>query len=795
MGFAFDTNPDILIWLAAFAGVAALVLWIAWFLDMGFIRGTLATLCRIGWIAPVFICFFPRTTTEQLPRTMTQKPLHVLLDDSQSVLSGKRDLVSGDSQSVFAKTLEHIEAECARIGCIPKISKLSELDSEVAQGYTPLSRVLDSWIYKVGADHWLLATDGGDFIPGEKWHPSLRGSGRSGPGSEKPRGLILGFNGDKNINYWIGSHDVPPFSFEDRPLSLALTIKRRGNFEGGERVQVQVLAGETPLATVNAEFIAKDTEATVSVVIPPLQRGQHLLSLKVLPVAGEVSLWDNVAYAQVEVMPNTVGVLHLLGSPSWDGRFLRRYLKSEPKYDLISFFILRDPWDSQQVSERELSLIPFPVERLFKEELPNFRVVVLQNFTLFQFLQPEYQQNLVQFVLDGGGLLFIGGPRSLQSADLSSSPLKSIIPFETSSSGQIGSPMDLMQLGGEFGSPLKSDPNGPAYDPDLQFKIELAEPPAEKRALANIYDEWEGLAEDFKAFDNARGLHRMERVKFRQDTTTQLLNARLPDGSKVPLAVASYPGKGRAIWIFSDSLWRMAATVNDKTSRQIYNRFMQTSMTWLMRQDLRKPLVAKNLVLRGRKNEAHEWSVGLHGPAARFFQPGNDWRITICGAEMDPGKIFVSASGPNELDISGPLMTQIASGQRCTFELTGNHPAFGSLKTSITTVIPEIYKDSEMEAAPQKLEDLAQLTGADLAPGGTDQDEAVDRWLASATGQGGLALPTRYKTLRDFYWILNTPWIWLFLLLIPLEVIIRKWNQLFAGSLRQEDVEPLTAEP
>src|SRR5690606_10902947 len=121
--------------------------------------------------------------------------------------------------------------------------------------------------------------------------------------------------------------------------------------------------------------------------------GQHLLSLKVLPVASEVSLWDNVAYAQVEVMPNTVGVLHLLGSPSWDGRFLRRYLKSEPKYDLISFFILRDPWDSQQVSERELSLIPFPVERLFKEELPNFRVVAIQNFTLIQFLQAEFQNN------------------------------------------------------------------------------------------------------------------------------------------------------------------------------------------------------------------------------------------------------------------------------------------------------------------------------------------------------------------------------------------------------------------
>lgn len=792
MDFILDTNQDFLVWLAAFAGLAALVLWVAWFLDMGFVRGTLAAACRVGWIAPVFFCFFPRTTTEQLPRTMTQKPLHILLDDSESLLVDK-DLVSGERRTVFADTVKHIEQECARIGCIPKVSLLSELDQEVRQGYSPLSRVLDSWIFKVGADHWMLATDGADYVPGEKWHPALRGVGRSGPGSEKTRGLILGYNAGKSINYWIGSHDVPPFSFEDRPLSLSLTVRRRGDFPGGERVQVQVLTGETPLATVNAEFIEKDTESTVSVVIPPLQRGQHLLSLKVLPVASEVSLWDNVAHAQVEVMPNTVGVLHLLGSPSWDGRFLRRYLKSEPKYDLISFFILRDPWDSQQVSERELSLIPFPVERLFKEELPNFRVVVLQNFTLFQFLQPEYQQNLVQFVLDGGGLLFIGGPRALQSADLNSSPLKAIIPFDvTGGPGPDTSALDLMQLGGEFGSPLKSDPNGPAYDPELTFDIELAEPTAEKRALANVYDEWESLTPDLTAFDNARGLHHMERVRFRDDLTTQLLHAKLENGQKVPLAVASYPGKGRAIWIFSDSLWRMAMTVSDKTSRQIYNRFMQSAMTWLMRQDLRKPLVAKNLVLVGRRNEAREWRVSLQGPAARFFQPGKDWNISICGAAIDPGKVLVSAAGPNELDLSGPLVTAMASGQRCTFELTGTHPAFGSLQTAVTSVFPEIYKDTEMEAAPQKLEDLAQLTGASLAAAGGDQTEAVDRWLAAATGQGGMVLPSRYKTLRDFYWILDTPWIWLMLLLMPLEVIIRKWNQLFAGSVRRDEVEPLS---
>ena len=57
---------------------------------------------------------------------------------------------------------------------------------------------------------------------------------------------------------------------------------------------------------------------------------------------------------------------------------------------------------------------------------------------------------------------------------------------------------------------------------------------------------------------NLKGLHHMENVSFKDGEYTPLLNARLRDGTTVPLAVASYPGKGRALWIFSDSLWRLA---------------------------------------------------------------------------------------------------------------------------------------------------------------------------------------------------------------------------------------------
>jgi hypothetical protein len=580
------------------AAVLAPLLILAWIMELGLTRGLVAGLCRIGWTTPLFLCLFPESTSEQLPRTLNLRPVQVLLDDSQSMSAvagaAGEDWSPGGEPSAPARELAaRLQADCARLGCIPKVTRLSELAPETARGYSPLGRVIEPWLYKAGGDPWVVVSDGGDAQPREPWSTGLKNLGRPRQPGEPPRGLIIGFGPDARPNVRIATVDVAPFAFEDKPLAVDVQLAR-DHFEGRadtERVQLQVLAGGHPLATANAVFPTGEGTTRVTATLPPLPRGQHLLTIKALPTADEKALWDNTVYAQVEALPNTVGVLHLLGSPSWDGRFLRRYLKSEPKYDLISFFILRDPWDSQQVNERELSLIPFPVERLFKEELPNFRVVVIQNFTLFQFLLPEYQENLVRFVQEGGGLLFLGGPRALQPSDLSESPLSAILPFDLSAKAAAAAPplTPLDAFGADFagGSDMVKDPNGPAYDETLKFSVELARPTPEKRALANVFDDWEQLKDELAAWDDAQGLHHMERVKLKPDVTTTLLNARTAQGAEIPLAVASYPGKGRAIWLFSDSLWRLATSMKEETSRQAYNRFFEAAMTWLMRQEMR----------------------------------------------------------------------------------------------------------------------------------------------------------------------------------------------------------------
>ena len=767
--------------------IGSLGLWLAWTAMIGSLRGALAAGCRFLWVLPLVLALTPERVSEEMPRTMAARPIHVLLDDSPSMLArGERG--STAPMATGEALIDRLARECVRLGCAPRMTRLSEVADEVGLGFTPLADTLDPWLMKTAGDPWVVISDGGDWRPALPWESRLRGMGRPGSGKTEPRGLIVGFPTSDPGNIWITDVELPPFSFDGKPLAVGATVRRAGKELGGsddapELIQVQILSGGKALASANAEFRSGENAARIEIPVPPLARGQHLIEVSAVPTARETMLWDNRATASVEVLPNTIGVLHLLGSPSWDGRFLRRYLKAEPKYDIISFFILRDPWDSQQVSERELSLIPFPVERLFREELPNFRVIVLQNFTLVQFLQPEFQANLVKFVQDGGGLLFIGGPRALRVPDLASSPLREILPFSTNvaeSGIQMGFPDEM-----EGGSPPA--PNSPAeginFDPNLRFNIELARPESHLRALANVYDDWERIGENLTKAQGLKGLHRMDRATFKADGSTPLLTARTADGKSVPLAVASYPGKGRAIWIFTDSLWRLAMTGGERAARQTAHRFMEGAMTWLMRQDLKQPLVASGLTVRpGTTSGSVAWRVELRGPATRYFRPGEDWRVRVCGAVASDTDISIDKGSADEWTLSGTLPMEIRGGDSCAFTVEGSHAAFGSVRASTAAIFPATLTDAEVGRVPQKLESLAALTGARLTLPPENPEDALVAWLDAASGTEGVALPSRFKVTEDHYWVLSRAWFFALLAFLPLEVLVRRWHLLFATS-------------
>ena len=729
-----------------------------WFQKYGWKRGLASSVVRLGWIVPVLLAMTPRLDKTTVTSSLSLRTLHFLEDDSESMEPGLR-----------ASMQKKLEDLCRKFGCRLQYTKLSDLSREVEKGFTPLAQGVQAWMPLTHGEPWILFSDGGDSQPSSQWAPQLKNSGKQ---NDKTMGLILAADHKEQDNLWIEMTSGPDFGFDQKVVEMEATVFRRSSHLNEElTVQVQASVMDKNLASLNVNFRPNEKSLVVHIPLPPLTRGTHLVKLQVLPIANEAALWDNTLYKSIEIMPNTIGLLHLLGSPSWDGRFVRRYLKSEPKYDLISFFILRDPSDAQFSNERELSLIPFPVERLFKDELPNFRAVIIQNFSLFQFLEPSYQKNLVDFVLNGGGLLFVGGPRALHDLDVSSSPLAALLPFKNAS-----------RKAGGGGLGLNSEIGSIPYDKNARFKIEMAEPSREKRQLATVFDDWAQL--NLKLRDNGsfQGLHQLDNVELNTASSTPLLMAKREDGKESLLAAASYPGKGRAIWIFSDDLWRLG--MESQTSRDNYQSFLRSAMTWLLREELQRPLWVQDFSL-STQGEETVWSARIRGAAARFLEEGDNWRYRLCGIDVPSPKISRQMLSSDQWLISGSLATRMASGAVCELNLEGQHAAFGKVKASAFGVIPESYRDSEMEGSLHRLEQLSALTGASLLDS-NDASYALEEWFSKVTGNLASAEKSEQKLMPDYYWVFDSWWGLLLILLIPAEILIRRWDVLFGGTASEE---------
>ncbi|MEK9975253.1 MAG: hypothetical protein VW876_17635, partial [Deltaproteobacteria bacterium] len=132
------------------------------------------------------------------------------------------------------------------------------------------------------------------------------------------------------------------------------------------------------------------------------------------PLAGETNLQNNLAYLSVPVRSNRLKVLHIAGRTGWDVRYLRSLLGDSPEIDLISFFILRDPFeDANNIPENELALIQFPVEELFMVELFKFDVVIFHNFTIKKYLRNVgFQRSFQKFLSQGKRIVVVGGDQT-----------------------------------------------------------------------------------------------------------------------------------------------------------------------------------------------------------------------------------------------------------------------------------------------------------------------------------------------------------------------------------------------
>lgn len=288
----------------------------------------------------------------------------------------------------------------------------------------------------------------------------------------------------------------------------------------------------------------------------PDRTGNFVYSIRVASVQQEATTLNNSIYRQVSVLRDKVRVLHVAGRPDWDVRALRSLLKRNPNVELLSYYILRDEQDQMRDDPKApMSLIQFPRQELFEEELGSFDLIILQNFDATA--RANYNRNLGQFVLDGGTIVVIGGDLGLATGDYSVPPFSKLLPA----------------------LPKIEDMRTEPYGAELTKKGKLHPVTAWMHLLSGP----RGL--DLPAVDTFN----RSTMSFGQDERSQILlqTPATANEPSYPLLAVAEPGKGRLLELLTASSWRwgFSAKISRLQGLRPYDRLWQEVIRWSLRED------------------------------------------------------------------------------------------------------------------------------------------------------------------------------------------------------------------
>ena len=338
---------------------------------------------------------------------------------------------------------------------------------------------------------------------------------------------------------------------------------------------------------------------TVDLPFVPDRLGQMLLGVRLACPPG-VECEDDSAVVPVQVVRESLRVLHVAGHPTWDLRFLREYLKGRAAYEVVSFYVLANQENFQPLPPDEVALIPFPTDELFLEELPGFDLLVIQDFPLGSYflLRKEHLESIASFVRGGGGLLLLGGRSAFSRGGVRGTPVAGILPVEL--------PAPPPYRTEEEGEPKEFRPLLTAQGAaDPIMRLDLAELPS----LAG----WNELG-----------------------TVKRGARVLVTAPGEAPLLVVGEAGGGRAVVLGTDSLWTWAFPEGGGAgSIRGYETLLDHLVQWLTRDPAFDAVRIRAAAAPGRAGEPLSLRLCVQGgPATAGLTLG--WGARWVGLEAAP---------------------------------------------------------------------------------------------------------------------------------------------------------------
>jgi uncharacterized membrane protein len=225
------------------------------------------------------------------------------------------------------------------------------------------------------------------------------------------------------------------------PLPLRVEAGCAGGLACGElTVAARELRDDGPPALLASGIVhVEDGKGTLDLTITLERAGTHIVEVAVSPPLGDTIPANDRRLVTFNVSRERVRVLHVAGHPTNDVRALRQWLKSDASIDVVAFFILRTPNSDVRAGYNDLALIPFPVDELFKDHLPSFDAIVLQDFDAQPYGLEKYLENIRHYVRTGGGLVMVGGQNSFVAGGYAGTPLADVLPVELDGSARAAS--------------------------------------------------------------------------------------------------------------------------------------------------------------------------------------------------------------------------------------------------------------------------------------------------------------------------------------------------------------------
>jgi uncharacterized membrane protein len=647
----------------------------------------------------------------------------LILQDISSSMDLKDDGVRSDRANRLIETLKSGAPASVKFITLPFDTALHE------EGYVPgtnvergtdLAEVLESLATNpklADADGAIVVTDGGDETVPVAQMPTI------------PLALIgVGSNPDNWNDIGVGNVTAPSTVEDKAQFDLQADLYARPATPGPLNA-LKVSLDENhdgkwdEIQTQTVDLSSFHAAATFHLTVSEAGSLRYRVRLPQQP--GELTYANNTRNVTVQVQPRAVHVLYYTQELGVDYKYLRNELASDPGVLFTAMYrVMEDQFTVQGDRTGYQDLAGgFPTK---DEVLRRYDCVILGSFPAAN-LNDAQTKTLIDFVGNGGALVFTGGDESFGRGGYASSKLAPLVPWTIGDQED-----DLAQ--GSF--PVTIAPSAEAVD----FTTGLREAIGEAGGAT------------LDSLNQPGGL---------RPGAVALLEASMP-GHTLPVVAWQRYGKGQILGIATNTMWKWAAAGGP--SRELYGKFWRQSVRGLTQK------------FEGGALLAIKWNQPQ-------YRPGEQAEVDVAlrGAS-DAGAVRLVAQlhgppGDKDIDLlpvtgqAGQYTAKVAFGARgdYTFRLTAySGSSVAESYERVLTVEPLVEEGANPELKEAYLKDIA-----DHAHGLYTDEKHLDPVAAFLRQQVMAEQPAVAVPLAD-YW--NVFPLLAIVILITEWVIRRRYN-------------------